>query len=240
MIRPKRLSQSPRNVERELKNLDFEAWVRYCFDHPVTQTEWYFMPDRDWWNEDTNPALTLSYLTRLFEASEILLTPYSDEQVNQGLWFIGSNSCSNHMFVLSKDQLPAADRVRCVEAMNTLYRDIFAKRCAAHLSHLDTVEAGGSPVNLVCYMWWDNLPLFGQPNNSNQTEIDQAALDVMEKALTLNSIACQESALHGLGHWHYVYPQRVEAIIDQFLNTHKKLPTELSAYARAARQGGVL
>lgn len=238
------MSLSLHKVERELKNLDFEAWVRYCFDHPVTHPEWYFMPDRDWWNEDTDPALTLSYLTRLFENSLNLLAPYSDELVNQGLWFIGSNACSSHMFVLTNEQLPVADRVRCVEAMNSLYQDVFAKRCAAHLSHLDRVGVQKdqliSPVNLVCYMWWDNLPLYGQPENSNQTEVDKTALNVMARALKLDSIACQESALHGLGHWSFEYPRRVQQTIDSFIEQNPKLRPELKTYAEQARKGAIL
>ena len=45
---------------------------------------------------------------------------------------------------------------------------------------------------------------------------DPDILQVMESTLQLDSIACRESALHGLGHWQHQYPQRVGEIIDKF------------------------
>jgi hypothetical protein len=39
----------------------------------------------------------------------------------------------------------------------------------------------------------------------------------MATVLDLESLACTESALHGLGHWHRAYPERVEGLIDGFL-----------------------
>jgi len=62
----------------------------------------------------------------------------------------------------------------------------------------------------------------------------------MTNALALDSIACQESALHGLGHWHGAYPDEVEAIVDRFLAAHPTSRPELLTYARSARSGCVL
>jgi hypothetical protein len=45
---------------------------------------------------------------------------------------------------------------------------------------------------------------------------DPDILQVMGSTLQLDSIACRESALHGLGHWQHQYPQRVGEIIDKF------------------------
>ena len=62
----------------------------------------------------------------------------------------------------------------------------------------------------------------------------------MAEILALDSLACQESALHGLGHWQHAYPEEVQQIIDRFLNANKNLRPELAAYARSARTGCVL
>jgi len=62
----------------------------------------------------------------------------------------------------------------------------------------------------------------------------------MDQTLALDSLACRESALHGLGHWHARYPQGVEQIIDDALGRAQAWPPDLLAYARIARTGCVL
>ena len=60
--------------------------------------------------------------------------------------------------------------------------------------------------------------------------------EVLGAALSLSSIACQESALHGLGHLQSAHPDRVDHLIDKYLSRGK--PTqELKDYAMAASAG---
>jgi hypothetical protein len=89
-------------------------------------------------------------------------------------------------------------------------------------------------------MWWDILPLAAQPNDPDQTGLDREILGVMESTLRLDSVACQESALHGLGHWQHYYPQRVTEIINSFLRRQTGLREELRTYAMSAFRGCVL
>ena len=146
--------------------------------------------------------------------------------------------CSNHIFALTDSSVPWTARQRCVRSIHNLFERCFFKRCTPHLSHLD--ELGAGPLNLVCYMWWDIIPLSGQPDNPEHTEIDEEILGVLESILQLDSVACRESALHGLGHWHLSYPKQVEGIIDTFLENQSGLRQELQAYAMNARGGCVL
>jgi hypothetical protein len=122
--------------------------------------------------------------------------------------------------------------------MHNLFEECFAKRCTPHLSHLD--EPGVSPLNGACYMWWDILPIGAQPDNADQMGLDHEILNAMESTLRLDSVACQESALHGLGHWQRSYPQRVTEIIDLFLQRQQGLREELRTYAMSAARGCVL
>jgi hypothetical protein len=101
-------------------------------------------------------------------------------------------------------------------------------------------EPGANPLNLVCYMWWDILPIAGNPDEPARREFDAAILQVLESTLHLDSLACQESALHGLGHWQMVYPERVGEIIDRFSMSHPHLPEKLQQYMMAAYTGYVL
>jgi hypothetical protein len=70
--------------------------------------------------------------------------------------------------------------------------------------------------------------------------LHDAALSAMGDILRLDSIACQESALHGLGHRNQLAGARVAEIVDAFLARSANARPELLAYARAAGLGCVL
>jgi hypothetical protein len=225
-------------VRKQRKNLTFEKWLTHVFDHPVpvsNENAWYWDIDRDWWEEDSPE--TVDFLTRAFEDAAVVLQPYSNAQLNQGLWFLASNACSSHMFTLMNESIPWAARRRCIESFHQLFEQCFTRRCSPHLSHID--EPGANPLNSVCYMWWDIIPLYGQPDHPAHRELDEAVLQVIDSTLQLDSIACRESALHGLGHWQSRYPARVGEIIDRFSMRQPDLPEKLRAYMLNAYVGYV-
>ncbi|MFN0016765.1 MAG: hypothetical protein ACKVP0_00815 [Pirellulaceae bacterium] len=205
-------------------------WIRHVFDHPISNPAWHWDLKAD--TTEPPPPESVAYLTRLFEEPEILAT-YSDPQVNQGFWYLVDNSCSSYMFSLIELGVSWPERQRGIRSIATLFAQLFAHRCSNHLSHFDEVGAGA--LNLVCYMWWDIFPARGQDGEL----LDAELLAVMKRILTLDSVACQESALHGLGHWHMYYPEMVEQIIDEFLARVDSARPELREYAECARRGCV-
>jgi hypothetical protein len=246
---------------RQLPDLSFEAWIAYVFDHPITDQMWHMDSDRDYWDELRQPSTTVSYLTRALEDAAAVLAPFSDAQLEQGLWFLVSTGYSSHMLALLEPSVPRMDRERGILSMFHLFEQLFLPRCVRdHLSHLDRDgRTASNPLNTVCYMWWDILPIGGSPATPALAGAYDACLQVMQQTLTLESDACRESALHGLGHWHAEYPQRVETMIDSFLQAYEPrrkrgkrrggpvtaapvplLRPELRAYALSARQGCVL
>ena len=70
--------------------------------------------------------------------------------------------------------------------------------------------------------------------------VSGTALTTMEHILGLGSLACQESALHGLGHWQRQHASEVARIIDAFVLSHTELDPRLLAYANATRCGCIL
>lgn len=223
-------------MARRLKDIPFDQWVIHVFDHECSKPEWYFDIDSDYW--DGTFDLTVEYLTRLFEDPVVCAQGYTDEQINQGFEYLASNACSTHMFALLAETVPLESRVLCVKSFYDLFEKLFAEKCTPHLSH--RVESGANPLNSVCYMWWDHIPITGRPDKPSRAEFDAEILDVMERILTLDSIACQESAIHGLGHWENQYPRQAHAIIDRFLQNHSEIRRELAIYALQARAGCVL
>ncbi len=223
-------------MDEQLENLDYEGWVKYVFDHEVNKIEqaWYFAIDADWWDESKSPATTLEYMTHAFVDIENIATHYSDEQMNQGLDFLINNACSNHIFMLLDTSITLEKRNTCVKAWYTVFETIFARKCTPTLGHLD--EENPNPLNSVCYMWWDVMPIYGEQHGG----LKDAIFELMQHTLALEHDACRESALHGLGHWQMYFPKRVKQIIDEFLKSHRKIRPELKSYALQARQGMVL
>ena len=219
-----------------LDTLTYERWVRHVFDRQVAKPEWYWDPAAEKWQPE--PAQCVELLTHLFNDSEAALAPYSDLQLNQGFWYLASADCSDYMFSLTEKQVPWAVRRSCIRSIATLFDTLFAKRCSDQLGHLD--EQPATPLNLVCYMWWDLVPIHGRPEDPDCVELDEELLRAMTRILTLRSIACQESALHGLGHWHLSYPTYVTRTIDEFLARTHNIRPELLQYAQSAREGCVL
>jgi hypothetical protein len=215
--------------------LPFEQWLKFIFDHPVGDPQWYFDLEAPFW--DAPAEITVDYISKFFENPNPFLKDYTDAQLNQGFWYLVSNGCSDMMFALTEPAVPLAQRLRCLSSFQLIFERVFAVRCSPHLSHCN--EPGAGPLNRVCYMWWDLLPLGGQPSVSSEKPMDCAALEVMANTLALPSIACQESALHGLGHWHFAYPAEVGKIIDHFLTENPTRCRELMTYAQSARCGCV-
>ena len=77
------------------------------------------------------------------------------------------------------------------------------------------------------------------------SELEAEILTILERTLALGNIACQEAALHGLGHRHYQHPEQVEEIVDAYLQEHlPERPRDAEAeslrgYALAAQRGMV-
>lgn len=224
--------------------LSYDEWLAYVFDNlvPDDGLAWYWHDDP--WDPLLTPVTTVRYLTDTFENAIPATAPYTDAQIAQALDYLVNNACSSHMFALLNDAVPLADRVRCVESFFALFRDLFAPRCSPHLGHLRTMANptpdGANPLDTICYMWWDTYPLGGNPADAAGDRLHHAALDVMARTLSLESDACRENALHGLGHWSLHYGDETARIIDAFLARTPGLRPELHRYALAARGGCIL
>jgi hypothetical protein len=217
-------------------NARYQEWLKHIFDHEVEvkKPQWYFGEDAPAFEASDDEITELLGQTFLNAGKD--LTKYTDEQVDQGIWYLASSSGSNFLSVLKSVEVPLVKRVEAIESISNLYSDCFAKRCAESLGHL---SEEGSPLNSSCYMFWDISPLTFMKGASEIQEIQNAVLSVLQQILTIEHRACRESALHGLSELTFACPEKVREIIDGFLKD-TKLDDRLLAYAVNARDGNVL
>lgn len=221
-----------------LTDLSYEDWIEHAFSHEVRLHghAWYFDVDAPWW--DPKPAVAVAYLTRLFRDPEPALEYFSDDQIAQGLTYLVNTTASGDSGWLYCRTVPTPDRLGCINAIETFFGRIFAPRCAPVLCHID--EPGAAPLNGVCYMWWDCFPYVALPDDPGGDTLHLATIDIMRRTLEMESVACQESGLHGLGHSARRYLSEVQDVIDRYIADARPKRKELIAYALAARCGCVL
>jgi hypothetical protein len=246
---------------REILSASYDEWITHVFDHPAEAKGW-------WWDEGcakwcVPAATTVNFLTKTFEEPDVLLKRFNLDQVGLGLNYVFSPSCSDIMETLWNESVPWTARQRAIRSICKLCSDCFAAHCntlracfenrrgsvfapkalwrgaTKENSHLS--KTLGSSLDYVCYMWWHEFR-YCAPAEAAHKELDAECLRVMEFALGLESNACLESALHGLGHWVKYHPecaQQARTIIDHFITTNPAASPEIITYARAAMEGKV-
>lgn len=213
----------------------YAEWLRFVFDRPVTSNGWYFDFDIEPFNAE--PLELVGLIGSTFEYCGRDLAGYSNDQLSHGLSYIFNNFCSDCVYSLMSDDVPLMLRLEAIGALKKLYSDVLDHRCAPVQARLD--EQGGNALNNFCYMLWDVSPLARPENSTEKAVLYNAVSDVLNHAVRSANPACVESALHGLGHMMPYYPERAEAIIDEFLETGVTRFAELRQYAQAARTGNV-
>ena len=199
----------------------FEDWVVGVFD-PTVEDPWPPVEQE------------LEYLTRLFSDPIGTVEGLSDEEIGVGLWSVLDSGGAGTALALNDATLPLDARIACVDQIRTLYRELFVPRCAERLGHVS--EQGGR-LEMICYMFWDVAVFGGPPGEREGNLFEDAVLDVLEDTLYLEHAACQESAIHGLGHRVSRHPERAPAILDRWLRTGPIRDARLRIYAEAARTG---
>ncbi len=206
--------------------LNFEEWLEFIrLD----------FSEVNWFDERSD---LLKRVCRLLRSPDLLVLKYTEKELNELLWRLTGET--GFFDVIFDPLLALPARLDCASAIAEFYEYVFEIRCSPCLSHgVKSFETEPSPLNSICYMFWDVFPHWGAPERSECREVDQVLLGTMEKALRLQNIACQESALHGLGHWHAKYAVEVEQVIDQFLAAQPDCIKGLKDYALQARCGCV-
>ena len=217
-----------------LTDLTFDEFIEFQFGAAVGKPR-YLDFDEDWWEPE--PRTGIAYLARLFANGPEVLRWFSDDQIAQGLAGLVNTMAVGDQPWMRDPVTPASERAAVWPAIADFFRDVLGPRCAPVLGHLASEQPPA--INTVTYMWWESFPGFASPDDPKRAMVDDAEIASLEQILALDSPACQEAALHGLGHWVHREP-RCEAIIDRYLASAKAAIPELLTYARSARSGCIL
>jgi hypothetical protein len=212
----------------DISEYSFDDFVRFLFDRDVPPTT----EKRNPWYWDTEaaytPDLILSYYVKLFRQPQFLRDRFSKPQLEQGFWAIQSDNlnCSVSRLISDSD-LPFEGREKCIEAMVDLFRNLFLTE----------------PLDTSVQMWWDSLCYDWHCGNRKRERggEDQRLQDVifqtLASILAIDSVVCQGTALHGLGHLHH---PKTENLIQSFIAEHPTLTKGQREYANAAAKFKVL
>ncbi|WP_038165109.1 hypothetical protein [Verrucomicrobium sp. BvORR106] len=213
----------------------YQEWIRYVFDHPVTQPEWHLDCNAPSFEANETEEVQLIELT--FRNAARDLAPFSNAQINQGFWFLASLAYSEHLNALRSNEVPLELRLSAIDSISSLYRGCFASRCSHTLIVSD--DKPSSDLNPICYMFWDVATLSNLVGNPDEEALANACFSVLAETLQIDHPACQEAAIHGYGEFYFQYPERVAAAMDEFLQTEIADP-RLRAYATHARTGDIM
>jgi len=212
--------------------MDFQAFIDFLFERPDGEQEWYFADG--FVAPELNPQTAVIYTTRLFDNVGLYAGKVTERTFCLAMDYLINRAASDHCDYFFDESVPESDKTALFSSMYNVFSAVFALKCSTTLAHI--ARTPQISYNGICYMWWDVLPRHGIPPGREFRAIDEAILGTLVRILELQSLACQESALHGLGHWHVGYPEFVERVIDGF---EPRVSAELKKYAANARIGHV-
>lgn len=152
---------------------------------------------------------------KLFNNPEFLLDKYSFEQINEGFVFILGPRVLIRMWLWNKNNHPELRR-EFITSMVNVFEKVFAK----------------NPLKNSCFMWWDYLRGF---NDDKDLRVMDWMFEALSQILKINSLECQLSALHGLGH---IEHDGKKNLIERFLEDNPYFQDK--KYALDAIEGNVV
>lgn len=186
--------------------------------------------------ECTDKFILNAYAIRFNREITEIIGEYGEESVNAAIWYLYGGGSGMTSEILDPSQ--GSQRFEFMDSVRGLYANGFVRFCSRHFGHLDRGPEPPRPLNSACYMLWD-MDGIECPAINGDKELLDASIDVLSFALRLESWACQESALHGLGHLAMKFPNRTTSVIESYLRRDDH-PPELKMYAQSALAGCVL
>ena len=213
--------------------MNISEFTQYLYDRPANKTEWYFEDDHE--DIDLPKDQLVQLATQAFNSVVDVTNHFDERQICMGLRYLVNPSCGPVPYLYMDTSIDFAIRSSAISSMRNVFRYLFASlRNELGLYRV----SGGAPFSFgeTCYMWWDMFPRHGVPRQPELEETDAVICRTIGSILEIDNLACQESALHGLGHWFSSRPDEIVEMVGVFL---PRAPVELKEYAMDAMQGRV-
>ncbi len=189
------------------------------------------------WNDPENELVSL---TDYFSNSEFWLRTYSTDEYARAVWHLAGTASYDFFRPVFDPAIEWSIREAAILAVTPLFENFFTKYCTPKCSHGTVRAIPGENINLICYMFWDICPLHPDMCDDQDHAYTDSCFDVLARILAIDHVACQEAALHGLGHWAHRHGDRSAAIINRALRAPRPVPEVLESYARRAMVGDVM
>ncbi len=231
-------------------SVPYSRWAQLLVDHdsPLAGQKSFFWHSSAW--QEQWKAINgddIEYAREFFGQTRTLLADHSALQVAAAMWYLIDPHTCEIPADLSDGVISSANSTRntrsvsleqqraCIEAMVYPFTDMFRHYCGDRLVR-DSRGVGDTPVHSLCFMWWD---VIFHGTTLSATGLVPSILDVLTTLCSDPSLACVESAFHGLGHFHQYAPSVVRDVVDRTL-CERALPPQLQEYGETAAFGEVL
>lgn len=199
----------------ECVNLDefsFEDWVKFIFDRTPNENV-----NKRWYSNVVKEGSTEIFAEnciRLFKNPEFLIENYSAEQLDEGFGGFILMEGVPFWWLWDKNKNPELRREFILSSFS-VFEKLFVKQ----------------PLKFSCFMWWDSLRGFSEDKD---LQVYEWMFEALSQILEIDSVDCQRSAVHGLGH---IEHRGKKDLIETFLRRHPNFPDK--EYALAAIEGNI-
>lgn len=183
---------------------------------------------------DVSAAESVEFLAHLFENPATNLSGLSRSEIAKGLQYLIQPCGSEMPLALFESSVPLDTRLACCAGVENIFKQIFAVHCKPALIHMSETD---DEVNISCFMWWENFPTFFHLHTPEGDALQAKCEEVMRHILTIDSLACQESVIHGFGHLLEDRPEVAETALNGCV-LNATLAPELREYSRSMLTGG--
>ncbi len=225
----------------------FDEWVDYCFTQGMA--DFRFGAETDSKRREVEarsesflcipPPILAEYLPRLFWNPGFIADRFSHDQIADGIWFL-FGCASAYYEDLRFGPVSAPKQIECISCVGALYTQLLDRVCCRNASEPDGDFINKLSVDGAVYMIWDDGIRGAVCVPEQHPHLVDPGFAVLRRVLhECRTSSCRISALHGLGHLYLDFPERVERLIDEFLD-RTEIPDWVVRYASDAREGCVL
>ena len=201
----------------------YQRQLNHLFNRPTTEPAWYWS---DHWEEgifEDEPLSAFVFIETLLRGAKTDLSPFSNDQIGLGLTYIFDSACSNLASDFKAADVPFERKVAALRSLSALFRDVFNPLCEAKTAAFSQDKL--SPLNYICYMFWDVTPLSSFLHYENQDALLLFALQQMPNELA----AHMPKEVQGLLQMHLAQSDVKAPTVEDILTQKKEMYANMDA-----------